>query len=170
MKTNSSPHLIDTNKIKLCKAKQEDMIDVFILANDPEVRKNSFNQKNITLEDHKLWFYNKISDQKSLILVAKIDNNFIGTIRFEKELNQHSSYVISIQIAKNFRGKKISEPLLKMAIKEFYNIFKNYDIIAKIKNDNLASKKIFIKNNFIIFNQNLKENYISLKYNNFHNT
>lgn len=63
MKNNSSQDLIDINKISLHKAKLEDMMDVFNLANDPEVRKNSFSQKQINLEDHKIWFSKKICDQ-----------------------------------------------------------------------------------------------------------
>ncbi|MFM7620641.1 MAG: GNAT family N-acetyltransferase; N-acetyltransferase [Alphaproteobacteria bacterium] len=169
MKNNSSQDLIDINKISLHKAKLEDMMDVFNLANDPEVRKNSFNQKQINLEDHKIWFSKKICDQNCLLLISKIDDDFVGSIRFEQDTINQENYNISIQISKKFRGKKIAEPLLKLAINEFLKNFKNYNIIAKIKTDNSPSIKIFIKNNFVALNENEKENYISLKYNSFNN-
>lgn len=169
MKNNSSQDLIDINKISLHKAKLEDMMDVFNLANDPEVRKNSFNQKQINLEDHKIWFNKKISDQNCLLLISKINDDFVGSIRFEQDTINQENYNISIQISKKFRGKKIAEPLLRLAINEFLKNFKNYNIIAKIKIDNSPSIKIFIKNNFVALSENEKENYISLKYNSFNN-
>ena len=35
------------DKIKITRATSDDMFDLFELANDPEVRKNSFNQEKI---------------------------------------------------------------------------------------------------------------------------
>lgn len=35
------------NQIKITRATIDDMLDLFELANDPEVRKNSFNQEEI---------------------------------------------------------------------------------------------------------------------------
>lgn len=95
MKNNSSQDLIDINKISLHKAKLEDMMDVFNLANDPEVRKNSFNQKQINLEDHKIWFNKKISDQNCLLLISKINDDFVGSIRFEQDTINQENYNIS---------------------------------------------------------------------------
>ena len=155
------------NQIKITRATIDDMLDLFELVNDYEVRKNSFNQENIKLEDHKKWFTKKINDSKCLILLGKdYDGKFFGSVRFELDKNSSkNNYIISIQISQKFRGKKYGEPLLKLAIEEFYKIFKNSNILAKIKNNNLASIKIFKKNNFIVINENKQEDYILLQHN-----
>jgi predicted acetyltransferase len=154
-----------TNQIKINKATINDMLDIFELANDEVVRRNSFNQEKININDHKEWFIKKINDPNCLFLIFKNhEEQFIGSVRFD--LDKYflpNNYIISIQISKNFRGKNIANPILKQSIEEFHKVFKDSIIIAKIKNDNIASIKIFKKNNFIVISENKQENYVSLQ-------
>ena len=154
-----------TNQIKINKATINDMLDIFELANDEVVRRNSFNQEKINIDDHKEWFIKKINDPNCLFLIFKNhEEQFIGSVRFDLDKNYlPNNYIISIQISKNFRGKNIANPILKQSIEEFHKVFKDSIIIAKIKNDNIASIKIFKKNNFIVISENKQENYISLR-------
>jgi predicted acetyltransferase len=154
-----------TNQIKINKATINDMLDIFELANDEVVRRNSFNQEKININDHKEWFIKKINDPNCLFLIFKNhEEQFIGSVRFDLDKNYlPNNYIISIQISKNFRGKNIANSILKQSIGEFRKVFKDSIIIAKIKNDNIASIKIFKKNNFIIISENKQENYISLR-------
>jgi RimJ/RimL family protein N-acetyltransferase len=154
-----------TNQIKINKATINDMLDIFELANDEVVRRNSFNQEKISIDDHKEWFIKKINDPNCLFLIFRNDEGqFIGSVRFDLDKNYlPNNYIISIQISKNFRGKNIANPILKQSIDEFRKFFKNSIIIAKIKNDNIASIKIFKRNNFIIISENKQENYVSLQ-------
>jgi predicted acetyltransferase len=135
------------------------------LANDEVVRRNSFNQEKININDHKEWFIKKINDPNCLFLIFKNhEEQFIGSVRFDLDKNYlPNNYIISIQISKNFRGKNIANPILKQSIEEFHKVFKDSIIIAKIKNDNIASIKIFKKNNFIVISENKQENYVSLQ-------
>jgi UDP-2,4-diacetamido-2,4,6-trideoxy-beta-L-altropyranose hydrolase len=154
-----------TNQIKINKATINDMLDIFELANDEVVRRNSFNQEKININDHKEWFIKKINDPNCLFLIFKNhEEQFIGSVRFDLDKNYlPNNYIISIQISKNFRGKNIANPILKQSIEEFHKVFKDSIIIAKIKNDNIASIKIFKKNNFIVISENKQENYVSLQ-------
>jgi predicted acetyltransferase len=154
-----------TNQIKINKATINDMLDIFELANDEVVRRNSFNQEKININDHKKWFIKKINDPNCLFLIFKNhEEQFIGSVRFDLDKNYlPNNYIISIQISKNFRGKNIANPILKQSIEEFHKVFKDSIIIAKIKNDNIASIKIFKKNNFIVISENKQENYVSLQ-------
>ena len=149
------------NQIKITKATIDDMFDLFELANDPEVRENSFNREKIDLETHKKWFNNRLNNKNFVFLVAKIRNDFVGSVRFEKNID--NKFIISIQIHKNFRGKGFGKNLLQNAIKEFANLNGNQSIIAKIKSKNLASIKIFSDVNFIIIEDN-KQNFIVMEY------
>lgn len=153
------------NQIKINKATINDMLDIFELANDDVVRKNSFNQEKISLKVHEEWFIKKINDPNCLFLIFKNqEGHFIGSVRFDLDINYLlNHYIISIQISKNFRGKNIANSILKNSINEFQKIFKDSTIIAKIKNDNIASIKIFKKNNFIVISENKQENYFLLQ-------
>ena len=136
------------DKIKITRATSDDMFDLFELANDPEVRKNSFNLEKIDIETHEKWFNNRVDNDDFLLLVARNGVNFIGSIRFEKDID--NKFIISIQIHKNFRGKGLGK--------------KNPIIIAKIKSNNLSSIKIFSDSNFKIIENNQKEQFIVLEY------
>lgn len=150
------------NQIKITRATIDDMLDLFELANDPEVRKNSFNQEKIDLETHKKWFNNRVDNDDFLLLVVRNGVNFIGSIRFEKDID--NKFIISIQIHKNFRGKGLGKKLLQNAIKKLHNHKENPIIIAKIKSNNLSSIKIFSDSNFKIIENNQKEQFIVLEY------
>lgn len=167
MKIHSSQDLIEIDKIKLYKAKASDMMDVFELANDPEVRQNSFNQEQISLDDHTKWFLEKLNNLDCLILIVKnSQKEFVGSVRFELDSKKiTNTYIISIQISKQFRGRKLANHILKSAIFEFSKTHNNCKIIAKIKNSNLASVKIFNQNNFLVINNNQSKDYILLEHN-----
>ena len=50
-------------------ADKNDLIILYEWTNDPEVRKNSFSDKKITLEEHNKWFYNKLKSKKTDIYI-----------------------------------------------------------------------------------------------------
>ena len=150
------------DKIKITRATIDDILDLFELVNDPEVRKNSFNQEKIDIETHEKWFNNRVDNDDFLLLVARNGVNFIGSIRFEKDID--NKFIISIQIHKNFRGKGLGKKLLQNAIKKLFNQKENPIIIAKIKSNNLSSIKIFSDSNFKIIENNQKEQFIVLEY------
>lgn len=143
--------MVEGFKIKL--AKIEDMKEVFELSNDNLVRSNSFNQKKIDWEDHKIWFKNKIKDKNCIFyLVKNTDNNLISQIRIDK-INPNEGD-ISISIAPLFRGKGYGANILKLVSEKVTSEKNIKKINAYIKNENIASKKMFEKAGYI-----LKENY-----------
>jgi len=155
MKNNSSQDLIDINKISLHKAKLEDMMDVFNLANDPEVRKNSFNQKQINLEDHKIWFKDKIRNNRDLLYIFKISQKFIGHVLLK---NINNDFLISIYLLKEYRNKGFGKKILDLSIEKLKNINNiNFLILAYVNKANIGSLKLFEKSDFIKkINKNIK--------------
>lgn len=152
-----------TYDIKINKATSDDMLNLFELANDPEVRENSFNQEKIDLETHKKWFNNRLNNNNYILLVGRVENNFFGHAIFEK--NPNDDFIISIYINHNYRGRGFGKIFLKMLLKVFFLYKRCKKIIAKIKSYNLASIKIFTDNNFRIIENNRKEKFIVLEYN-----
>ncbi len=61
---------------KIYSAKKTDLMDVFYLSNDPVVRQNSFKQENIILNDHVLWFENKLKDKSKTFMIIESNKEF----------------------------------------------------------------------------------------------
>lgn len=145
---------------------------IMIWRNDLETRNNSYNNNLFKLDDFKNIFYEKYFYHTIPPLFALYNDNkvcFIGCrdteIKYDIE--------ISINLDPKYRNKKLSSKIIESTI---LYITKNYplinNIIAEIKVDNIASNKIFLKNNFKyistkiiknnimnIYNYNMNQNY-----------
>ena len=102
------------DKICLRPAEAQDIKNIYDLSNENKVRQNSFNTDKIKFEDHKIWFKTKIEDSDNLFLVAEIDNNFAGQVRFDFE---GDNVIVSISINKKYRGLGLGINILKKSIK-----------------------------------------------------
>lgn len=151
---------MDKINIKLIvkKAEISDIKDLFEWRNHSIARKNSFNTRKISWNEHKKWFNKKINDKNSTIyIVCDKENVKIGVTRFDEVEN-----VIKINIMLNpeFIGKGFGEKIIKAGAKKFLqetNVTK--PIIAEIKYDNIASIKSFK-------NAGFKENFLTYVYKN----
>lgn len=134
-----------------------DIKKVFELSNDEDVRKNSINQEKIKWEYHIKWFENRIKNTKEpFYIIETLDNDFVGQVRFDKK----EELVISISVAKNFRGKGLAAKIIKKCSEKT----KSNKIIAFVKDCNIASKKSFVKAGYKFIE---KENeYLKYIYNN----
>lgn len=117
--------------------KESDCLKIFEIANDGDVRQNSFNSDKIDLEDHKNWFKNILNEDSTKFLVLEYNDDIIGQLRFDFE---EEYPVISISLNKNYRGLGLSKYLLHMGIKYIDEYEK---IVAYIKKDNIRSISFF---------------------------
>lgn len=123
---------------------KEDCDFVFTLSNDPIVRHNSFNQEIISYESHCKWYKSAIEDDNTLFFLVFESDSFVGQIRFKRNDINSEECVISLSISESFRGKHISEDFIRLGICELQNNWKNIKfIIAEVKDDNIASNKLF---------------------------
>lgn len=135
-----------TLELVLRKAIKEDCIMVFELSNDSEVRLNSINTDEITLEEHEKWFAKKNEDPNYILLLAFRENQLIGQVKFELAANVA---VISISISTEFRGKGLGPKLIREGVEFLQKTdTKIREIIAYIKPENLASIKSFLRAGF----------------------
>ena len=68
------------------KAALKDMKVYYNWVNEPQVRKNSCdNKKHISWNIHKNWFKKKIQDKKSVLYVFEKKNVAVGQVRFDKQ-------------------------------------------------------------------------------------
>jgi len=107
--------------------------------NDEQVRNNSLNRQKISLDEHIVWYNNKLSDKNCSMFVVFADDIPVGQVRFDKE-----KYFarIDYSIAKQFRGRKLGKKVLGLAIEKYQKI-NSIDILGEVINDNIASSKVF---------------------------
>ena len=139
---------LKNNSFYLRKAKLKDIFFLYFLKNDSINRKSAFNQNYVTLTNHIKWFKTKSSQKNFLIFIFKNKENYIGQVSF-KFLNINTCK-IDYAISNEFRGNGYSKIMLQKA---FGHINKK-TVIAEVKNNNIASKKIFNFLKFHLVNKN----------------
>lgn len=131
----------------------DDCENLFLLANDEEVRKNSFSQNKIELSEHKAWLKRILENKTRVLFVFKIKDIFLGQARFDK-IEKADDFLISFSIIKEIRGLSLSSLIIKKSIENLSKNHKTNKIIAHIKKENEASIKAFEKAGFRRINQN----------------
>lgn len=130
------------------KAQVEDVDIYFNWVNDEFVRSNSINSRPILYQDHINWFSDKIKNQDSILYVFEKNKRPIGQVRFDKE-NEY--LFIDYSIDKNYRGKNLGKVIMRMAIENICAVKISNEIkflIAKVKENNIASARVFESLNF----------------------
>jgi RimJ/RimL family protein N-acetyltransferase len=133
------------------KAIESDLDLYFNWTNDTDTRSNSFNTQIIDYQLHTNWFLSKIIDKKALLLVFENEEKIpVGQIRIEQKPTEN---IIGISIDKNFRGLGLAVSMLEVSCNIFFEEFKETNIHAYIKKNNLASIKSFQKAGFELANE-----------------
>lgn len=150
------------NSISFRYAKEKDVDLYFNWANDPEVRKQSFNKDEISYERHSQWFRNKLKDKQTQMLVFFEDDTLkeIGQVR----ITSNNENIIGISIDEKFRGKQYASTMLYLSAYLFKQKINKKPIVAYIKKENNASQKSFLKANFVFEKELLFENNLAIKY------
>jgi len=78
-------------------------------------------------------------------LARNIDRTPIGQVRFDID---GSEALISISIERRFRGKGYGRTIIRLASKSVFDKMEISVINAFVKQDNIASKKVFLEAGF----------------------
>lgn len=114
-------------------------------ANDPEVRKRSYNPDPIPWGEHKDWFSEKLSDPSCKIFIAEDGGEPLGQARFDVEDNRA---VISVVVDADKRGKGYGTALIKQGTERCLQATDVDRVDAYIKRGNYASVRAFEKAGF----------------------
>ncbi len=144
------------------KVSPADIDKIYLLSNDPYVRKNSFNERLIDYNSHKEWFFNTLRSKNCLFLVAELKGCFAGQLRYEI---QHDIATISISINKELRGLGIGEVFVEKSL----SFLKGENPVVKsinayVKEGNLASIRLFEKLGFCFIRKSTYKNCKALEY------
>ncbi len=112
-------------------------------ANDPEVRRNAFNSKPISWEDHQIWFNSRIENLKTKLLIFESKYGAVGQVRLE---GIESQKTISYSVARQFRGMGIGTKMIAQVV----SVNPSYAgrFVAEVKKENRVSIGIFQKLGF----------------------
>lgn len=130
----------------LRKATKEDIMLIYQWANDPVVRQNSFQTKEIEPDEHVKWYEAKMNSESTLFFVLMYADIPVGQIRLEVE---GDSANINYSISSGYRGRGFAKEMIRLAEEE---VKKNHPeihkLIAEVKEDNPASQKVFEKEKY----------------------
>ena len=119
----------------------------FKWANDKLVRQNSFNTSEINYQQHIDWFSHKLNSKDCFFYLFLNEENVpVGQVRIDKSSEE---IIIGISIDENYRGKGLGSQMLNQACDNYLLKFPNAEIIAYIKEENIASINQFNKAGFI---------------------
>jgi UDP-2,4-diacetamido-2,4,6-trideoxy-beta-L-altropyranose hydrolase len=125
-------------KILLRNAQADDVRLYFDWANDPAVRRQSFDSSPVAWPEHRAWFAQRLSD--SVLLVAQDEAGVpVGQVRFERK----GAWRVNYSAGAEFRGAGLGAKMLAMAIAELRRREPGARLQGEIKRDNAASRKVF---------------------------
>ncbi len=130
----------------LRKATLEDIDILYHWANDPETRRNSFDQHEISRKEHEAWFSGMMNDPNRIQYIFMDGDAAVGQIRFDIA---NDVAEISYSIAPNERGKGYGRQIIdltKQMIREDYPSVTK--LKGSVKPNNQASISCFENNGF----------------------
>ena len=130
-------------------ARMEHSQPIWQWRNDAQTRAMSRNQDKIAWEIHQEWYKRVLEDPCRHLFVGYAGESLFGMMRFDKCENEDCIYEISINLDPFHRGKGLGKVFLAEGIEKFWgDVADAKIIIAEIKDDNEASKKVFANAGF----------------------
>lgn len=113
--------------------------------NDELTKKMSKNVEDISWEEHQEWFSFAIKDPNQHLFIAYQANIPIGTVRL---IHSKDTGKISININPDMRKKGLGKKIIKEICSYGFQTLKLHSLTAEIKQENVASMKVFEENGF----------------------
>lgn len=137
----------------------DDSALLFSWRNSEIGRRFSRNPGKIGSISHEGWLVNRLSklETEPFWIILSQDSS-VGYIRFDISSEDSSAFNLSILVTTEFQGKGIASEALQMAIQRIRRDFMTFSINAEIHNENLVSKKFFLKSGFVFLSTDGKFN------------
>lgn len=119
----------------------------FDWANDSVVRQMAFHSEPILWKEHLSWYKMKLGSNSALLLLCYKNEQSVGQVRFDI-LEEDAE--IDISIDKKYRGMGLGKSMLKAAIAYASNMRGIQRFVSEVKDENIASKRMFLSVGFNI--------------------
>jgi UDP-2,4-diacetamido-2,4,6-trideoxy-beta-L-altropyranose hydrolase len=127
--------------IRLRRATQDDCKLLWMWANDPVTRENSFTPAKISWDEHRDWFDKNLASNRSIISIAEESGVPIAAVRLEEKNSGVGE--ISITVSPEVRGFGLATHLIQKCVDEAARDLSLLEIHAFIKPENMASRRAF---------------------------
>ena len=135
-------------KLKIRYANIEDLHFTLKLHNQNVLKQKFFSKKKISLNEHKVWFSNKINEK--MLFICSFDDK-IGYVRYDYINKKNLS--VSIAIKEKYKRKGFGKQMLIKTLNK--KKISKLNVIAVIKKQNLISKKFFLDSGFKFLKKNI---------------
>jgi len=135
----------EENNVRLRRANKTDCYDLWVWRNHPEVRRWSFDEKEIDYRRHVEWFRKRAWSKDTRIYVAENENSEkLGQVRFERKNGDWA--FVSINLNPDFLKRGLGNKILTEAtLKYLRGNRKIAEVRAEILEGNTASRRAFQK-------------------------
>jgi RimJ/RimL family protein N-acetyltransferase len=131
-----------------------DMGQILSWRNSEDCVKYSKSNSAISVSQHKDWFEARIlRNSGEPYFIFALDNQDIGTVRFDYVESNSKIFVTSIIMNPDLYGRGYGSKILSLAINHALNDFPHMELTAEIHQQNIASRKIFLKNHFTLIDK-----------------
>ena len=138
------PKDADDYRIRL--ARGDDAFLLWLWANDPETRKNSFNPQPIAWATHEEWYIRHLSSPDSRIWILECRRVPVGQIRYDR-IDAETAQ-ISFSVTPRFRGKGMGTRLLNLTVDLAGHELRIQRVQGITFIDNGASRRAFLRAKF----------------------
>jgi RimJ/RimL family protein N-acetyltransferase len=134
--------------IELRRARQEDSHFLMDIYNHPDINKLASIPHIVSIQEHKLWFMERLHSAHSFIYIAfKQDNAPFGYIRFEEK---DGAAILSIAILPRWQNNGFGLSLIAEGCRKLLEEITVYTIIAHVRSDNTRALHVFEKVGFLV--------------------
>lgn len=139
--TDSEAPEISASGLLLRRAQPGDAAIYLEWANDPEVRRRSFDERPVALDEHRDWFARKLASPDTLMLVLEASGNPVGQIRFDIT---DGVALVGFSLSAAARGKGWGSYLLREGMGALRDCYaRALTIRGLVKPDNARSERAF---------------------------
>jgi UDP-2,4-diacetamido-2,4,6-trideoxy-beta-L-altropyranose hydrolase len=145
------------NGFRLREVDEKDCYDLWIWRNHPEVRRWSFDKKEIDYRRHLEWFRKIAESKDSTIYVAENEKlEKLGQVRFQRD-KEGPAYV-NINLNPDFLKRGLGNRILREATFKYLGENRRVvEVRAQILEENVVSKKAFQKAGYRFYRHTLRE-------------
>ncbi len=122
-------------------AGEHDLERLWLWANDPAVRANSYQPEPIPFAEHQKWFKKKLGTPDSLILILELDGTAAGQVRYDR-VDQEAAE-IDFSIDAKFRGLGLGDRLIKLSLDKAAKRLGVRTLRALVMERNKPSSRVF---------------------------
>jgi RimJ/RimL family protein N-acetyltransferase len=137
---------VSAAEVRLRRARWTDRKMAFRWANDPAARAASFHEEAIPQRVHRRWFHASLRGAR-LLHVVELGSEAIGITRLDRVGDDEDAAEVGIVLAPEHRGRGLALPALR-ALQQLATDARIHRLIARIRADNAASRRVFEKSGF----------------------